>query len=406
MKLTRLILTVVAVSLGLGTSLGATGEEPVGLTASVLAGGTTLKDLDNESHVQLGIGYRFNSPWGIEAVYSSLDSESDDVPPIGAEVTRFHVDALYHLSDFGDLTPYFAIGVGDGAVNFDGGFDNNDRLVNLGVGAKYPLAENLFLRADLRFYSIVSGIDDLESTVGIGLHYVFAEPGGSAPAAPRPAPRARDGDNDGVPDSRDRCLRTPRGASVDSTGCSDADGDGVVDGDDRCPNTRRGVSVDNLGCPADADGDGVPNSADRCPDTTNRRAEVDARGCYVTLSETVRVDLAVQFDRNSAEARPEHVAEVRKVFEFMEKYPQTRVTIEGHTDSRGSAEYNRNLSQQRADTIANILKNRFGVSASRVSAVGYGESRPIDTNDTAEGRQRNRRVVGVVETSVETIRER
>ena len=90
----------------------------------------------------------------------------------------------------------------------------------------------------------------------------------------------------------------------------------------------------------------------------------------------------------------------------MQKYPETQVTIEGHTDSRGSAEYNRNLSQQRADTVAGILKDRFGVPAARVTAIAYGESRPIDTNDTAEGRQRNRRVVGVVEATVETIQSR
>jgi len=90
----------------------------------------------------------------------------------------------------------------------------------------------------------------------------------------------------------------------------------------------------------------------------------------------------------------------------MQKYPETQVTIEGHTDSRGSAEYNRNLSQQRADAIAGILKDRFGVPAARVTAIAYGESRPIDTNDTAEGRQRNRRVVGVVEATVETIQSR
>ena len=59
----------------------------------------------------------------------------------------------------------------------------------------------------------------------------------------------------------------------------------------------------------------------------------------------------------------------------MQKYPETQVTIEGHTDSRGSAEYNRNLSQQRADTIAGILKDRFGVPAARVTAIRYGESR-------------------------------
>ncbi len=110
----------------------------------------------------------------------------------------------------------------------------------------------------------------------------------------------------------------------------------------------------------------------------------------------------VQFDTDSARTRPEHREEVLEVVRFMREYPQTRVTIEGHTDDRGDAAYNRNLSQRRAQAIADMLVADFGIPASRVSAIGYGESRPVATNDTVEGRQRNRRVVGVVEATVET----
>ena len=139
--------------------------KPRVLRCQSTAGATTLEDLDNEPHIQLGLGYRFDNPWGVEFVYSSVDSESDDSPPIGAEVNRWHVDALCHLKDVGQLTPYLAFGAGNGAVYFDGGFDNDDRLLNAGIGAKFPLSDNLLLHRDLRLY--VKGVDDLERTVGV-----------------------------------------------------------------------------------------------------------------------------------------------------------------------------------------------------------------------------------------------
>ena len=139
--------------------------KPRVLRCQSTAGATTLEDLDNEPHIQLGLGYRFDNPWGVEFVYSSVDSESDDSPPIGAEVNRWQVDALCHLKDVGQLTPYLAFGVGNGAVYFDGGFDNDDRLLNAGIGAKFPLSDNLLLHRDLRLY--VKGVDDLERTVGV-----------------------------------------------------------------------------------------------------------------------------------------------------------------------------------------------------------------------------------------------
>jgi OOP family OmpA-OmpF porin len=89
----------------------------------------------------------------------------------------------------------------------------------------------------------------------------------------------------------------------------------------------------------------------------------------------------------------------------MAQYPPTKVTIEGHTDSRGTEAYNQNLSQRRADTIVKILTRDFNVSADRVSSIAHGETKPIASNDNIEGRQTNRRVVGVVEANVEMIRE-
>jgi outer membrane protein OmpA-like peptidoglycan-associated protein len=94
-----------------------------------------------------------------------------------------------------------------------------------------------------------------------------------------------DSDGDGVYDGVDQCEGTPKGASVDATGCPrDGDGDGVFDGIDTCPGTPKGATVNASGCPADSDGDGVPDGVDRCPGTTAGLA-VDSEGCPIEVTE-------------------------------------------------------------------------------------------------------------------------
>ena len=95
------------------------------------------------------------------------------------------------------------------------------------------------------------------------------------------AGRSRDTDADGVPDKRDRCVDTPKGAVVDASGCPlDTDADKIFDGLDKCPNTPAGAVVDASGCPVDSDKDGVPDGIDAC-DSTAAGVVVDARGCGV-----------------------------------------------------------------------------------------------------------------------------
>ena len=183
----------------------------------------------------------------------------------------------------------------------------------------------------------------------------------------------------------------------------DADNDGVPDSADQCPGTAAGVEVDSRGCPKDDDGDGVYNYMDDCPNTTDRRAKVDARGCYLRLERKVNITLNVEFDFDSAEPRDAHTGEVKKVADFMNQYPHSSVIMEGHTDSKGAEKYNQGLSEQRASAIADMLVKKFNISAERVSSVGYGERKPIASNDTDEGRQHNRRVVAAVEGKKEVI---
>lgn len=332
---------------------------------------TSSTDLDDDNFLGLGVGYRFDNPWALEFTYLEGDADSD-LPGVGdIDVEMYHIGALYHLTSRNKFTPFLSFGAGEGDYSRSG-FDDDEFQVNAGAGFKYAFTEKAHLRSDLKFFH-GNSVDAVNAAISVGLHYAF---GGKSSAAPAPVAASVDGDDDG---------------------------DGVLNSVDQCPNTPAGADVDSRGCPRDDDGDGVYNYQDDCPGTTNRKARVDGRGCYIKLDRKIDITLNLEFDFDSAEAREEHVAEVQKVADVMEEYPESTVTMAGHTDSTGPEEYNQGLSERRAKTIADMLTERFDISGSRVSSIGYGESQPIDTNDTREGRQNNRRVVAHVEGETEEL---
>ncbi len=203
-----------------------------------------------------------------------------------------------------------------------------------------------------------------------------------------------DSDEDGVFDGIDQCPDTPRGAEVDQNGCpSDRDGDGVFFGIDLCPDTPAGVVVDATGCPMDSDGDGVFDGLDACPNTP-AGARVDERGCLVQLELQ-----NVEFEFNSFEltrsARAYLTELAGQIVQQADPEGTGRLELRGFTDSVGAEAYNQTLSQTRAEVVREFL---LGASMEmeqfmdRLDAVGYGEADPVASNDTEEGRARNRRV--------------
>jgi OOP family OmpA-OmpF porin len=116
----------------------------------------------------------------------------------------------------------------------------------------------------------------------------------------------------------------------------------------------------------------------------------DCPNCVVTIV------LNVEFDTNKAIVKEKYRNEIKKVADFMKTYPKTTAVIEGHTDNVHTAEYNQKLSQARADSVRQYLINNFGIKASRLTAVGYGLTKPIASNSTEEGKQKNRRVQAVI----------
>ena len=210
-----------------------------------------------------------------------------------------------------------------------------------------------------------------------------------------------DSDNDGVFDGIDQCPETPEGAEVDGKGCpSDSDGDGVLDGIDECKNTPEGAKVDEKGCPIDSDGDGIFDGIDECPDTPADLA-VDEKGCPVPISEfetefinTGMISTSkINFESNKDELLAGSHEVIDEIGAVLVHWPDALIEISGHTDSMGAEDYNQKLSETRAAAVrAHLISTYPELDTANLTTKGFGETKPITTNDTKEGRAENRRV--------------
>ena len=214
----------------------------------------------------------------------------------------------------------------------------------------------------------------------------------------------KDRDHDGILDEDDACPDVP-GVKTDdpkTNGCppeKDRDHDGVLDDDDACPD-EPGVKTDDPktnGCPPprDRDKDGILDDEDACPDAPGPRNEDPKKnGCPEARIEKGQIKILerVEFENNSAKIRPESERILNAVLDVMQSHAEfTKLSVEGHTDNRGAAAYNKRLSQQRATSVMKWLVDH-GIAKGRISAQGFGLEKPIDSNDTDAGRQNNRRV--------------
>lgn len=342
-----------------------------GVTASGMIGHYEFDnklELDGSPFGSIALGYKFASPWALELAYLQTSTEFSN-SDTDLDLEQLRLDLLYHFPRQGNAQPYLVAGAGNQTMDTGEDFDNTS--VNVGFGLNYFVTDGLSVRADMRLFNDV----DYENTnygLGLGLRYLF---GNAQPASTPEVVKPRDSDNDGVPDSTDLCPNTPPNTSVDETGCR------IV---------------------LDEDGDGVPDTNDACPDTS-AGAVVDAQGCYVVITETKEVTMRIEFGNNSAEIKSDSVGEVKEVADFMTQYPLTEVVVEGHTDDRGAESYNQQLSEKRAAAVARMLIQQFDIDESRVSSVGFGESRPLLDNSSEANRAANRRVTAKVSAKVKTI---
>ena len=223
-----------------------------------------------------------------------------------------------------------------------------------------------------------------------------------------------DSDGDSIVDFEDACPNVA--GTIEFNGCSDSDGDKIPDGEDLCPQVKGTSATD--GCPDD-DGDGIKNSVDLCPafagtsefggcpDSDNDgipdkedecptlKGIIPNKGCpEVDVEVRKKLDVIftnLLFATNSANIDPTSLDDLDELVKILSDDQDLRLSIEGHTDSRGDNAYNLELSELRAQAVKQYLVNG-GISSERIKAVGYGETRPLASNDTAQGRLKNRRV--------------
>ncbi len=312
--------------------------------------------LDNGKGFGIEYGFKFKPEWAFRLEYSALDINAS---PDDVSGNRFGVDALYFLNE---NQLYAFAGVKRTKIV------ESDMMFNLGLGKHWDVNENLKVITEVAGYqNLDSGNNDV--SFKLGLAYSF---GGSS----APAQTSQDNDKDGVVNSKDLCANTPYGTQVDATGCaivakatfSDSDKDGIADSKDKCANTPR-------------------------------TDKVDATGCSVFEEEKVSVDIKVLFDHNSSVINNPSDPQFQEFADFMKRFPSTDAVIEGHASAPGSESYNMMLSEKRAKAVRKLLVENFGIDASRISAVGYGETRLLDTSNTAAAHIVNRRITGSVEAS-------
>ncbi len=141
----------------------------------------------------------------------------------------------------------------------------------------------------------------------------------------------------------------------------------------------------------DSDGDGVIDSEDQCAQTP-MSDKVDENGCTMFTEETSTMELKINFDNNKTEIKTDYLSEVERAVNFLETYKHVNLTIEGHTSAQGNAKYNKELSMKRATAVVDMLVNQYGINASRLTAVGYGEEQLLNLENNAQAHADNRRI--------------
>lgn len=338
--------------------------------------GAVIPDGDRETETSLftGLGFGFwtnpNFAVDFEVTHNNADFENDSIRN-GHEFENVGVGVAgrYFFGDAGSSwRPYVMGGVGflrhasiSGSQLSDSKVNGWDPMLTVGGGVQHDIGERLSFRAELagRYdrdnnsranYTLDNSTGYFDAIASVALLINF---GGGAEAAPTETP-----------------VKTPPPKGPE-TSCRDLDDDkdGVNNCDDRCPNSAAGAQVGPDGCPI--------------------KVTIDLRGV------NFKFDRPGKGEKNIGptlqEPTADSIAILDQAVDTLQRNPDVRVEVIGHTDAVGTDEYNQSLSERRARIVFDYLTSH-GVDAGRLSGpTGYGESRPIDTNETKEGRARNRR---------------
>jgi len=346
-----LISSLVAAGLAFGASQAvADADQPWHLTGSI--GGISLDDdrntSDNDIWWSVGFGRFFGNNFSLDVEYDEFSGTWEDYATVAPgstydewKLSQWGLMGRYYFGDSA-VRPFLAAGLG--YIKHRNVSDEDSELgMSVGGGLQGQVAKYLSVRAQVLYridrdgasIPVNDSYGDWIYSIGLSFDFGGKEPPPPPPAAPPPPPPP-----------------PPN---------PDLDGDGVPNERDKCPNTRPGAVVDLDGCEVEA--------------------VIELEGVY--------------FDFDKATIKPEGKAVLNEAAALLQKHERVVVEVAGHTDSTGSDEYNQGLSERRANAVKQYLTEQ-GVTATRLSARGYGEAQPVASNDTKEGRAENRRVELIV----------
>lgn len=285
------------------------------------------------------IGWRFSPNWSIQAWYDKNDSVDHKYTDLESDVETYYASLRRHFDEtsFLGFEPYMGLNAGEQKID-----DDDETMAGVEFGLQRAFFKYVLLDLGTR-HAYSTDREYWEGQVYAGLNVMFAVSG-------------RETDDD-------RRTATTQPEDV--------------------------VSV------ADSDNDGVPDDRDACPDTPPN-ARVDERGCQIYKNVDEQTVKTIYFEFDKSDVRGQFSDEVRDAAESA-RDGKSRIRVEGHTDSIGTESYNQGLSERRANSVKQQLIQEYQVDQNRVETRGYGESRPVAPNDTAEGREQNRRADIIVE---------
>ena len=322
----------------------AVAEVPITLNAGVARWYfSSDRDLQDMNTPWAGLEWAFNDQWAAEISYAQDDANNENFPGTDTEVKLANLGMKFYAGSYivdeasgaGRLRPYLVAGAGYFSMdpNRAGGEKQEDTTLNAGLGVRWMLTSRFSASLDGRTIYNVDKSNN-DTMAYLGLNYYL----GNVTPPPVPVPTScPDTDNDGVCDEFDACLGTP-------------------------PNTR-----------------------------------VDASGCPLPVAQVASIKLKVNFAFDSDVVQEKYFTDLGELAKFLKRFDQVDVSIDGHTDSVGGETYNQQLSQRRSQAVVDMLVNTYGIAPSRLKAVGFGESQPVASNDTEEGRAENRRVMASLE---------
>lgn len=322
--------------------------------------------LDDKIEGGLRYGYFFMKDHAaeLEADYTKTDYDAGG----DKSVTSLSLSAVRYFNYNYYYKPFVFLGVG-GLFH-----ENNMGSLVAGIGARFIVNEKISFDARVKdMLHSIGARNDIIPSVSLNIHF-----GGSSayPEAYTPMPE-------------EKLSKEPAKQVEKTVEKMDSDGDGIFDDVDQCPATTAGFPVNETGCTPDTDNDGVYDFEDRCPNSMEG-VKVNSAGCFVSVT------LKINFKTNSAEIDQTYLDDIQKFAVFLKANTNVNVEIQGHTDSKGAAEYNLMLSKKRAESVVKILTDKYGISKDRLSAEGYGENMPLVPNDSPENMRKNRRIDTVV----------